>query len=165
MIEHENTQKSYMERFIEKRGPVVKEPYFDVPAGVYACKITEMSAEDGKVRVLYDIDEGEYEGAYASTPARFEWTHAKTLFLDTKFALSRTFGDLAAISDSNEGFSAEEAFIEEDYAAFIGKRVGVVLRLETYTTADGYPGSKLNPLRFIPVDQIDLVPVPEPKSR
>ena len=128
---------SFMEKFLAKHGPFEKDPWFSVPEGVYECVIQDVHASEKGIELLYDIAEGEYEGAYKEAPAKFDWTHSKMLSLKSEYALSRTAADLAAITASNEDFSAECALLDEDYSEFIGKRVGIVMRTEDYRTRDG----------------------------
>lgn len=155
---------SYLERYYAKHGAPEKAPWFSVPAGVYVCEITNVSvSEDGKVDLLYDIAEGAHKGAYHAADLKFDWTHKKTLGVSSEYALVRTFADLAAITASNDGFTAEEAFIDGEWGDFVGKRVGIALRAEQYLNKVGIVCDKLNPVRLVPVSEVEDTPVPEPK--
>ena len=105
----------------------------DLPAGGYVAEVLGTYCEYDKRRIafLVDIAEGPYAGFYRDDAFYDDkpWAHQCFMYLTTK-ALPFTKRTLEAFTASNRGFNAYDAYLDDDWDAFTGKRVGVLLGLE-----------------------------------
>lgn len=138
--------------------------------GCYMCRIQAVQSEwetrsgvqraDERqcVRVLVDVDEGEFAGEfsrdfYEGRP----WMHA--LFMSWKpNALGMLKHTFKALDEANPGFDSRAAFEADRWELFIGKRVRIVWNGAERTNDRGYVNVNVRPDRFICADE-----EPEPK--
>ena len=89
------------------------------------------------VKLIYDIDEGEFAGKFSDeywADESKDWGHQ--IFLSWK-NMNAFKGNIQAIEESNPGFDAMAAFTADKWTLFIGKTVGIVLGEEEYMGNDG----------------------------
>ena len=89
------------------------------------------------VKLIYDIDEGEFAGKFSDeywADDSKDWGHQ--IYLSWK-NMNAFKGNIQAIEESNPGFDAMAAFTADKWALFIGKTVGIVLGEEEYMGNDG----------------------------
>lgn len=107
--------------------------YETLPAGGYVIEVLGTYSERAKRRItfLVDIAEGPYAGFYRDDQFYEDkpYAHQCYMYLTTR-ALPFTKRTLEAFTASNSGFNAYDAYLNDDWDAFTGKRVGVLLGLE-----------------------------------
>ena len=89
------------------------------------------------VKLIYDIDEGEFAGKFSDdywASEEKDWGHQ--IYLSWK-NMGAFKGNIQAIEESNPGFDAMAAFTADQWTMFIGKTVGIVLGEEEYRANDG----------------------------
>ena len=102
----------------------------------YGCEI-DFPEEKMYVKLIYDIDEGEFAGKFSDeywADESKDWGHQ--IYLSWK-NMNAFKGSIQAIEESNPGFDAMAAFTADKWALFIGKTVGIVLGEEEYMGNDG----------------------------
>ena len=106
---------------------------FTIPNGGYVCKI--MAAEWGnstngqpRLKLVWDIAEGEYADVCANN-GWYDSKHCDYISFSPS-ALRFAAGKLDAISASNPGFDAKAAVDMDQFQSFVGRYVGLVLKLE-----------------------------------
>ena len=115
-----------------------------VPEGAYVCEVTEANDNLAKeyLELVFDIAEGPYKGTYSDEWAR-EHAFAHRVILSYKDTAAGILkGKLKVLTDSNPGFDAEAAYLGScDNPAllglFVGKRFGLSMLWDYYTTKDG----------------------------
>ena len=124
--------------------------YTRMPAGGYVAIIQAVRTEgddygrkvsypDEKmyVKLIYDIDEGDFAGKFSDDYwAGEDKDYGHQIYLSWK-NMGAFKGNINAIEESNPGFDAMAAFTADQYGLFIGKRVGIVLGEEEYRANDG----------------------------
>jgi hypothetical protein len=106
---------------------------FTIPNGGYVCKI--VAAEWGnsrsgnpQLKLTWDIAEGEYADVAANN-GWYDSKHCDYISFAPN-ALRYAAGKLDAISASNPGFDAKAAIDNDAFQAFVGRYVGLVLKVE-----------------------------------
>lgn len=117
--------------------------HWRIPAGAYVCEIERIKPEETKngntvYNIVFDIADGEFAGYYHDDfYDELTFLHSYPLYVSSETAISISKAALQAITDSNDGFDADAAFVADKFDMFCGKRVGVVLRDEEYETKEG----------------------------
>ena len=106
---------------------------FTIPNGGYVCKI--VSAEWGssrsgnpQLKLTWDVAEGEYADVAADN-GWFDSKHCDYISFAPS-ALRYAAGKLDTITSSNPGFDAKAAVDADQFQAFVGRYVGLVLKVE-----------------------------------
>ena len=106
---------------------------FTIPNGGYICKI--VAAEWGnsnngqpRLKLVWDVAEGEYADVCANN-GWYDSKHCDYISFSPS-ALRFAAGKLDAISSSNPGFDAKAAVDNDAFQSFVGRYVGLVLKLK-----------------------------------
>lgn len=133
-------------------------------AGAYICKITDVIDVSDKeyLKVVYDIDEGEFKGYYTETrTAHPDWlwmgAYVKS-YKQTALSLFKRFCN--AVSKSNGSFVFDAGKVNSEEKTLIGKRLGLVFQEEEYYGNDGNVKTRLKPCREFPIDKLGEQRVP-----
>ncbi len=124
--------------------------YQRMPAGGYVARVqaVRVKGEDyGRVidypeekmyvKLIYDIDEGDFAGKFSDEYwAGEEKDYGHQIYLSWK-NMNAFKSSIKCIEESNPGFDAMAAFTADKWGLFIGKRVGIVLGEEEYIGNDG----------------------------
>ena len=108
--------------------------------GTYVCKIVDAQLFEDKqyIRIEWDVATGEYADIFKDAPfACYDYMSYKPN------SLGMLKHKLACLTESNVGFDAEDAFKNDNMAAFKGKVFGARVRERLYTKKDGTDGSGL----------------------
>lgn len=129
---------------------------FTIPNGGYVCVIT--AAEWGnsrngnpQLKLTWDIAEGEYANVCANN-GWYDSKHCDYISFAPN-ALKFAAGKLDAISASNPGFDAKAAIDNDNFQSFVGRRVGMLLKLE-YGEWQGRQTKKMRVDGYKPVSDI-----------
>ena len=106
---------------------------FTIPNDGYVCTITAAdwgtsSSGQPRLKLTWDVAEGQYAGVCASN-GWYESKHCDYISFAPN-ALRFAKAKLQAISDSNPGFDPFVAIDADQFQAFVGRQVGLVLKLE-----------------------------------
>lgn len=106
---------------------------FTIPNDGYVCTITAAewgtsSSGQPRLKLTWDVAEGQYAGVCASN-GWYESKHCDYISFAPN-ALRFAKAKLQAISDSNPGFDPFAAIDADQFQAFVGRQVGLVLKLE-----------------------------------
>ena len=106
---------------------------FTIPNGGYVCKI--VAAEWGnsrngnpQLKLVWDVAEGEFADV-ATNNGWFDSKHCDYISFAPN-ALRYAAGKLDVISASNPGFDAKAAIDADAFQSFVGRYVGLVLKLQ-----------------------------------
>ena len=117
-----------------------------LPAGGYVCKIVDV--EDVPAReyfwIVIDIAEGEHAGYYADAWGVGHPAAHRVLISYKQTALGMLKGRLKMLTDSNPGFDAIAAFQGDNWTAFLGKTLGLIVGEEEYESNTGEVRTRLN---------------------
>lgn len=111
---------------------------YDVEPGGYVAVVTDFDEQGGRsfVKLLFDIAEGPSKGIYAKS----QYPLSDVLSWKSEAALGMAKHRLHMFADSNPNFDSATAFLNDDWRAFVGKVVGIVVRERIYTKKDGSDG-------------------------
>lgn len=129
---------------------IKKGEYQRPPAGGYICRIQAVRttgewdgnpidyvADKQYVKLIWDIDEGDFAGYYSEdywNDESKDWGHQFFMSWRNLGAFKYT---IQCLDESNPGFDAKAAFDADKWNMFIGKRMGLVLGEEEYEANDG----------------------------
>lgn len=116
---------------------------YSIPDGWYVLKVLKM--QDGvtswgaqQVDVIWDVAEGDQADKCVDNDWN-DYAHMVHLPLDgSQAGFTKHF--LHSVTDSNEGFKAGDAFVRDDYQAFVGKVFGARLANEDSRKANPKTG-------------------------
>ena len=146
-----------------------------LPAGGYKCIIknavcakTQNQKEYLKLEI--DIAEGEYKDFYANkykndTRENKKWSGTWTIFTEgyEPETTNRVFkGLIELIKQSNENFTFQWN-VEGNEKSLIGKKIGIVFRVEEFMTQDGQIKKATKPYFAVKYDDVEKVQVPPEK--
>lgn len=117
-----------------------------LPAGGYVAKIVDIEhiADREYFWLVIDIAEGEYAGYFADAwGIGHPGTH-RLLVSYKQSALGMLKARLILLTKCNPGFDAVAAFNGDNWEAFIGKRIGLVVGEEEYESNTGEVRTRLN---------------------
>ena len=111
---------------------------YDVEPGGYVAVVTDFDEQKERkfVKFSFDIAEGPSKGIYAKS----QYPLGDVLSWKSDAALSMAKHRLHMFADSNPNFDSATAFLNDDWQAFVGKVVGIVVRERIYTKKDGSDG-------------------------
>ena len=137
---------------------------FNVEPGGYVAVVIDFDEQQDRkfVRFSFDIAEGPSKGIYAKS----QWPISDVMSWKSKDALGMTKHKLHVFADSNIGFDSNAAFQTDDWAAFVNRLVGIVVRERIYTKKDGSEGRGVEIASLVTPDAIrsgDFV-VPGPRD-
>ena len=146
-----------------------------LPAGGYKCIIknavcakTQNQKEYLKLEI--DIAEGEYKDFYANkhkndTRENKKWSGTWTIFIEgyEPETTNRVFkGLIELIKQSNENFTFQWN-VEGNEKSLIGKKIGIVFRVEEFMTQDGQIKKATKPYFAVKYDDVEKVQAPPEK--
>lgn len=103
---------------------------FNLEPGGYVMVVTDFSAPIGKTycQLLLDVAEGPKTGFYRNSkrPLSVFLNWSETMRGRLKHALH-------VLADSNPGFDPVAAFKADDWQQFVGRSIGVIVRMEMHT--------------------------------
>lgn len=138
-----------------------------LPEGCYVCSVTAMRDNPAKeyFEIVFDVAEGPHAGYYSDQWGReHEFAHRVIVsYKDTAKGMLK--GRLLALTESNPGFDAEAAYAgwcdnPALSSLFLGKRFGLCMLWDYYTTKDGVTEPLKNPrpdwmnAKMVPVQRI-----------
>lgn len=136
---------------------------YNLEPGGYVMEVIDYEIQNARqyVRLRFDVAEGPRKGTYANAQWPISdvmsWKEAAKPMLKQK---------LRVLSESNPGWNAEDAFINDRWGEFLHKRVGAIVRGRKYTKKDGSDGEGCEIYQLCSVEQVaagDFV-VPGPKD-
>lgn len=138
-----------------------------VPAGPYICKICDVIDFPDKeyLKVIYDIDEGEYKGYYSELRKNhpdWEWSGAYVKSYKQK-ALPMFKRFCSAVSQSNGNYVFDGGDSNPDETTLRGKTLGIVFQEEEYYGNDGNKRTRLVVFKEFPVHKFADQKIPKPK--
>lgn len=149
--------------------------FSELPAGVYACTITDVGdfANNDSLRFTVDIAEGPHKGYFGDDPwyQGKDWAHS----LFESYSESDNFGNdntrqfawtLEAITEATPGFDAKAAIAIGAENMLVGKRCLVAFRLEEYfasKTETFEVGATARPFKIIKKEQAEKFAAPKTK--
>ena len=129
---------------------------FTIPNGGYVCTITgaewgRSRAGNEQLKIVWDVAEGE-SAHVAENNGWYESKHCDYISFAPS-ALRFAKQKLEAIAKSNPGFDPFDAVDRDQFQAFVGRRVGLVLKLE-YGEWQGRQTKKMRVDSYRSVDDI-----------
>ena len=115
-----------------------------LPEGAYVCEVTSVTDNQEKeyVEFVFDVAEGPHKGAYSDEwAAAHPYAHRAIMsYKETAAGLLKNW--LNVLTESNPGFDAEAAYNgscdnPQMLQWFVGKRFGLSMLWDYYTTKDG----------------------------
>lgn len=142
-----------------------------IPAGAYVACVGEVLEQTSKKGVPYyqlvvDVFEGERKGYWSDDwGQKHKGLHAVNLFISSERAMAMTKAALNQVTADNPGFDAMAAFEGDNWAAFRGRLVGIVVADEAYVANDGEVKVGKKVRRVAPVADVRGGKVKAPKPR
>ena len=129
---------------------------FTIPNGGYVCTITDAewgNSTNGqpRLKIVWDIAEGPYANV-CDNNGWYDSKHCDYISFAPS-ALRFAAGKLDAITASNPGFDAKAAVDNDAFYTFVGRRVGLVLKVE-YGEWQGRQTKKMKVDSYKTVDDI-----------
>lgn len=124
---------------------------FHLAPGGYVLKIIDLELQMRReyVRLKFDVAEGPCAGTFANAM----WPISDIMSWSAK-SLPYLKAKLRALSESNDGWSAEDAFKRDAWSEFVGKRVGAIVRDRVYTGRDGTDKTGNDIYQLVPTETI-----------
>ena len=146
-----------------------------LPAGGYKCIIknavcAKTQNQKEYLKLAIDIAEGEYKDFYANkykndTRENKKWSGTWTIFIEgyEPETTNRVFkGLIELIKQSNENFTFQWN-VEGNEKSLIGKKIGIVFRVEEFMTQDGQIKKATKPYFAVKYDDVEKVQAPPEK--
>lgn len=144
---------------------------YNIPDGWYVMKVVLMksstsNAGNEQVNLVWDVADGKFANV-ASDNGWYESKHTLYLQLSGRRA-GFTKKVLHVLADSNQGFESGRAFVNDDFAAFVGKVFGARIRNESRE----YNGKTYQDMRIVEVSDVSdaraqdapMPPMPTPTA-
>lgn len=145
---------------VKAQEPSTGDGFKRLPAGAYVACLGAMEpvhARSGNTyyRIPFDIFEGEFAGYYDDDFGRIHpGLHSINLFVSSQRAMEISKGVLSTVTACNPAFDADAAFVGDNFDAFRGKLVGVVLGDEEYEDKAGDVKTSPKYRRVATLDQV-----------
>lgn len=137
-----------------------------VPAGAYICVITKVEdfQKDEKLRITYDIADGEYAGHYERTRNAKGWDWYGRYTKSYKTSAQSFFKRFCtSVSRSNGNYVFDAGTINADEKTLVGKKIGLVLQEEEYYSNSGDKRTRLIVDHEFSISKIGEQKTPAPK--